>query len=123
MKAGRLATLASFIANVVMASLLLLSVIVLLLFDYTILVPEAAALSFVHVLFLNFALYLVLFVYDTAVIDYYVISRWRPGLMHIPPEMGAGSMETHIAESLKRGPILIFVIALVAAVIAWLLFF
>jgi len=107
----------------VSVSLLLISIGLLLLFDYFVLVPYASSLTIFHIFLLNFLLYLLIFFYDTYVIDYWVIGKWRPKFMHIPEEMNADSMHLHIVESTKKGPIIISAISLVGTLIAFMIFF
>ena len=52
---------------------------------------------------LNFVHYLILFVYDTVVIDGFVLAVWRPEFLQIPEAMGGESMMRHIVQSLPIG--------------------
>ena len=52
---------------------------------------------------LNFAHYLILFAYDTLVIDGLVLGVWRPGFLQLPDEMGRESMKQHMLLSLPVG--------------------
>ena len=61
------------------------------------------ALTFTDLLLLNLALYLMLFGFDSLVIDYLVLSVWRPRFLRLPAEMGAESMATHIRYSIPVG--------------------
>ena len=108
---------------VVSLSLLLISIGLLLLFDYFVLAPFASSLTIFHIFLLNFLLYLLIFIYDTYVIDYWVIGKWRPKFMQIPEEMNADSMHLHIVESTKKGPIIISAISLLGTLIAYMTFF
>jgi hypothetical protein len=52
---------------------------------------------------LNFVHYLILFAYDTLVIDGLVLGVWRPGFLQLPDEMGRESMKRHMLLSLPVG--------------------
>ena len=104
-----------------------LSILVLILFlqivsNYFLLVVQGFELSFLGLLLLNYALYLLLFLYDTFVIDYIVIGKWRPGFLLLPEEMNAESMAVHIRISLVVGPILGLGIILIGVLISYYLF-
>ena len=71
----------------------------------------------------QYTLFLLLFAYDTLVIDAWVIARWRPACLHIPPEMKAASMRTHIRASLIAGPVLGALLTLLSAGLAWWIWF
>jgi hypothetical protein len=69
-----------------------------------------------------YALYLVLGVYDTAVIDYLVIVKWRPGFLKLPDEMNADSMRRHILASIPVVLLAGLALTAVSALIArWIL--
>lgn len=106
----------------VLNSLLLLALIVGLLILSNLYLERVATdgLSFLQFFTLNFGLYLLLFLYDTFVIDYYVIGRWRPSILKIPEDMNAESMNEHINASLKVGPIIGLVLAALSAGISFL---
>ena len=52
---------------------------------------------------LNSAHYLILFLYDTLVIDGPVIAVWRPAFLQLPDAMGGESMKRHMLISLPVG--------------------
>lgn len=52
---------------------------------------------------LNYALYLILFAFDTLFIDGFVLSYWRPGCLRLSRELGKVSMRKHIVKSLPIG--------------------
>ena len=64
---------------------------------------EGYDISFLSLFLLNFAHYLILFVYDTVVIDGFVLAVWRPAFLQIPEAMGGESMIRHIVQSLPIG--------------------
>ena len=47
--------------------------------------------------------YLVLFLYDTLVIDGLVIGVWRPSFLRLPDAMGRQSMKRHMLVSIPAG--------------------
>jgi len=60
-------------------------------------------LGFWSLWLLNLGHYLVLFAYDTLVIDGLVLGVWRPGFLKLPDEMGRESMKQHMLLSLPVG--------------------
>jgi hypothetical protein len=64
---------------------------------------EGLELDFWSLWLLNFGHYLVLFVYDTAVIDGLVLGVWRPGFLQLTDEIGQESMRQHILVSIPVG--------------------
>jgi hypothetical protein len=79
-------------------------------------------LSFWGLYALNLALYLILFMFDTLVIDGLVIGQWRPGFIHLPDAMSAESMREHIKRSVPAGTLFGLVISLLCTVISFYLF-
>jgi hypothetical protein len=71
--------------------------------------------TFYQLFLLNLALYLVLFAFDTLVIDALVLGRWRPSFLKIPSEMGSTSMAEHIRRSLSIGLLSGVVLSLLTA--------
>ncbi len=63
-----------------------------------------AQVGFFALFLLNFGHYLILFVYDTLVIDGLVLSVWRPDFLQLPEAIGWESMKEHIVLSLPVGP-------------------
>lgn len=60
-------------------------------------------LPFPGLLGLNYAHYLILFIFDTVIIDGLVLGVWRPGFLRIPDSMGKESMKEHITASIPVG--------------------
>jgi hypothetical protein len=71
--------------------------------NYLGIVREGYQISFLSLLLLNLAHYLVLFLFDTLVIDGFVLAVWRPSFLQIPEAMGGESMMRHIVQSLPIG--------------------
>jgi hypothetical protein len=59
--------------------------------------------GFGHLFLLNYGHYLMLFLFDTAVIDGLVLGVWRPGFLRLPDAMGGESMKKHILISIPIG--------------------
>ncbi len=76
-------------------------------------------LSFGQLFLLNFGHYLILLAYDTFVIDYLVLSRWRPAFLLIPDEMNTESMREHIIASLPIGTIIGAVLTAISTAITY----
>jgi hypothetical protein len=72
---------------------------------------------------LNFGHYLVLFIFDTAVIDGWVLGVWRPAFLHLPAVMGGESMWKHILKSIPVGLVSGLVLASLSTVLSFSLFF
>jgi len=53
--------------------------------------------------FIDHFLFIILFIYDTFVIDYLVIIKWRPKFLRLPESMDLESMKTHIKASIRIG--------------------
>ena len=60
---------------------------------------------FLSLFLLNFGHYLILFVFDTVVIDGLVLAVWRPGFLRLPDDMGGESMKRHILISIPVGTV------------------
>jgi hypothetical protein len=71
--------------------------------NYFGLVQQEITLSYWALFLLNYGVYLILFLFDTLVIDGYVISIWRPGFLQLPDAMGKESMKKHILASIPVG--------------------
>lgn len=60
---------------------------------------QGVELGFGWLFLLNLAHYLILFLYDTLVIDYLVLIVWRPAFLRLSNRMTAESMGEHIGRS------------------------
>ncbi|MCP4539163.1 MAG: hypothetical protein GY832_18660 [Chloroflexi bacterium] len=72
--------------------------------DYFGLELRCVQINFIGLYLWNYALYIVLVIYDTFVIDYLVIVKWRPKFLMIPEAMNAQSMRQHIVASIPIAP-------------------
>ena len=66
---------------------------------------EALQVSFCSLFLLNFGHYLILFVFDTLVIDGLVLSVWRPRFLQLSDAIGRESMNRHILQSIPVGAV------------------
>ena len=105
------------------SGLFLLSIVgFLVLANYFGLVRQNILLSLGPLYFLNLSLYLILFLFDTIVIDGLVLGYWRPAFLKLPDAMGWDSMKVHIIKSLPVGAFFGLIISLVSAAISYNLF-
>lgn len=79
--------------------------------------------SFLQLFIINLLLYSILFAYDTFVIDWLVIVKWRPHFLNIPDTMTRESMIRHIKTSIPVGMGLGIIFSLAGAVVTYFLFF
>ena len=71
--------------------------------NYLGIVGKGHEVSFFSLLLLNFGHYVVLFLFDTVVVDGLVLSVWRPGFLQLPEAMGRESMKRHMLLSIPVG--------------------
>ena len=64
---------------------------------------EGHRVSFLSLYLLNLAHYLVLFLFDTLIIDGFVLAVWRPSFLQLPEAMGRESMKSHMLRSIPVG--------------------
>ena len=91
--------------------------------DYFGLKLRRMEVSFIGLYLLNYALYIVLVIYDTLVIDYLVIVKWRPKFLMIPEAMNAQSMRKHIIASIPVAPAIGLLLTALSTLIAYVAFF
>ena len=72
---------------------------------------------------LNFALYIILLLYDTLVIDGLVLSLWRPAILQLPAAMGWESMKEHMLRSIPVGLAFGVILAAVSAILSFFMVF
>jgi hypothetical protein len=60
-----------------------------------------------------------LFLFDTLVIDGFVIGYWRPAFLRLPAAMGAESMQEHIKKSIPAGTLFGLIISLLCTAISY----
>jgi hypothetical protein len=103
-----------------MAGFLLLLIGFLVLANRIGLGEHITGVGFGQLFLLNLALYLVLFVFDTLIIDTLVLGVWRPAFLRVPNEMGASSMSEHARRSLPVSLAAGIILALVSAAVSYL---
>ena len=92
-----------------------------LLSNYLGLVQQEIFLDTERLFFINYAVYLILFLFDTLFIDWYVLSIWRPAFLQIPDEMGKESMKKHIPISIPIGFVIGAVLTLISTTTSYFL--
>ena len=80
---------------------------------------SAIKINFGGLYALNLFLYLILFLFDTLVIDGFVIGYWRPAFLRLPAAMGAESMQEHIKKSIPAGTLFGLIISLLCTAISY----
>lgn len=80
-----------------------------------------AGITFGVLFILDLALYWIWFLYDTLVIDWLVLGKWRPKFLKIPDAMGKESMAEHIRKSLLVGILSGIALALTASGITFMI--
>jgi len=93
----------------------------LVLANYLGLFRKGIQLSFGALYTLNLTLYLILFLFDTIVIDGFVLGYWRPAFLQLSEAMGWTSMKEHMLKSIPVGIIIGFIIALFSTLISFYL--
>jgi hypothetical protein len=71
--------------------------------NYFGLARQALEVRFLSLFLLNFGHYLILFLFDTLVIDGLVLSVWRPAFLQLSDALGQESMKQHILISIPIG--------------------
>ena len=98
---------------------LFLIVFFLVAANYFGLIQNGYQLSFWSLYALNLGLYLILFLFDTIVIDGFVIGYWRPVFLQLPEAMGAQSMREHIKKSIPVGTVFGLIVSLVCTAVSY----
>ena len=102
----------------VMVAFLLSIVGFLVLANYLGLARKHAHLGFGALFLLNMSLYLILFLFDTLIIDGFVLARWRPAFLHLSDQLGRESMREHITRSIPVGIVFGLIISGLSAAIS-----
>lgn len=102
------------------AGLFLLSIVgFMVLANFFGLVRQNYQLSFSALYLINLVLYLLLFLFDTIVIDGLVLGYWRPAILQLPEAIGWVSMKVHIIKSLPVGAFFGLMVSLVSTSISY----
>lgn len=94
----------------------------LVLANYLGLVQQVFILDFGTLFTLNLLLFLMLFLYDTLVIDGFVLGCWRPDFLHLPDAMGWESMKAHMLKSIPAGIVFGLILSLLSSAITFYAF-
>ena len=68
---------------------------------------------------INHGLHLIVFLFDTIVIDGIVIGHWRPAFLETASAMSAESMREHIEKSIAVGTLFGLIINLLCTVVSF----
>lgn len=104
-----------------MGVFLITVVLFFILANYFGIVKQRYHPNFGTLLLINFFLYLLLFLFDTLIIDALVLGRWRPTFLDLPDAMGGESMKEHIRRSIPVGVASGVIISLVSTAISFIL--
>lgn len=104
-----------------MLAFLVLIVSFMTLTNYLSLVRQVAMLKFWPLFGLNLTLILILIVYDTLVIDWWVIGHWRPSFLQLPDSMDREQMKVHIRRSFVAAPLFALLLAALSACVTVLI--
>jgi hypothetical protein len=107
---------------ITMALFLLAIVGFFVLANYFGLGRDETSLGFLTLFLLNLGLYLLLFLFDTIFIDWFVLIIWRPKFLHLSDQLGSESMHEHITKSIPVGMAFGIAIAGLSSVISFLAF-
>jgi hypothetical protein len=94
-----------------MVSFLVLVVAFMTLTNFISLVFPGIELTFWSIFMLNLTLILIMIAYDSFVIDWWVIGRWRPAFLQLPDAMDKDQMAEHIRRTFIAGPVFALVLA------------
>jgi len=83
--------------------------------NYISLISKGVKVSFWSLFLLNFAFIAILVVYDSLVIDWWVIGFWRPTFLNLPDAMDKKQMKVHLQRTLIVAPPISLLIAVLSA--------
>jgi hypothetical protein len=81
------------------------------------------AIGLLPLFLLNYGHYLVLFLFDTVVIDGLVLGVWRPQFLRLPEAMRGATMKEHILKSIPVGIAAGIVLTALSTTISFLMLF
>ena len=85
--------------------------------------PYNPTITFFQLFLLNSLMFCLIFLFDTFLIDWFIIVKWRPAFLRIPSAMDAAAMRQHINASLKKGGAIVLLAGLVSTTIVWSIVF
>jgi hypothetical protein len=88
---------------IAMASFLLSVIAFIIIADYYSIAKNASSVGAFNLFIVNYCLYLILFLFDTLVIDGFVLGYWRPKFLRLSEQMGRESMGAHMLKSIPIG--------------------
>jgi hypothetical protein len=89
--------------------------------NYISLISQGVEVTFWSLFLLNFALIAILILYDSLVIDWWVIGFWRPAFLKLPDAMDKEQMKVHLKRTIFVAPPIALVIAILSAGVTSLL--
>jgi hypothetical protein len=89
--------------------------------NYLSIISKGLEVTFWSLFLLNIALIMILVVYDSLVIDWWVIGFWRPAFLNLPDAMDKEQMKVHLKRTVIVAPIISILIAVLSAGITQLL--
>jgi hypothetical protein len=113
------------IKGILVMAIIPLSIICLqVLANYLSLKIQNIHLDFLGLFLLNYILYIILFIYDTLIIDFLVLGVWRPAFLKLSDKnRGDTSVKSHILISIPVGIVIGAGLSLISTVISTFLFF
>lgn len=85
------------------------------------LVSQDIQVTFWQAFWLNLSLIIILIIYDSVVIDWWVIGRWRPAFLQLPDAMDKEEMAEHIRRTFVAGPLFALLLAVLSASVTTLI--
>jgi hypothetical protein len=83
--------------------------------NYLSLISKGVEVTFWSLFLLNFALIGILVIFDSLVIDWWVIGFWRPAFLNLPNAMDKEQMKVHLKRTMLVAPIISLIIAFFSA--------
>jgi hypothetical protein len=105
-------------------SFLIMSILILiffLAFDYFVF-RDIGQIKYIWVLSVNLVLLLLLDLYDAYVIDFLVLTKWRPGFLKLNEELTPDSMRFHIKKQFTAGWIIKIPLILISSILFYFLY-
>ena len=94
---------------------LLIVVSFMTLTNYLSLISQGISPKFWSLFCINLALIIILIMYDTLVIDWWVIGFWRPAFLKLPEKMDREQMKEHIRRTFIVAPLYAVLLAALSA--------
>ena len=101
--------------------MLILILIFFLAFDYFVF-RDIGQIKYIWVLSVNLVLLLLLDLYDAYVIDFLVLTKWRPGFLKLSEELTPDSMRFHIKKQFTAGWVIKIPLILISSILFYFLY-